>query len=78
MQFCERKKLCRSDAYSIVAARFCNLRVLGRNRTSICVPYSRIMHRPDLSERGHIVDLRINETLQIGGLGQRNYRSAVW
>ena len=25
-----------------------------------------------------IVDFRINETLQIGGLGKRNYRSPVW
>ena len=25
-----------------------------------------------------IVDFIINETLQIGGLGKRNYRSTVW
>ena len=29
-------------------------------------------------ENDIIVDFRINETLQIGGLGKRKYRSTVW
>ena len=31
-----------------------------------------------LSYQQIIVDFRITETLQIGGLGKRNYRSTVW